>query len=252
MKRIYVILAFLTYISYQHVSYAQRIDVNLIPRYNTDWILPQAPNVAAFNRYGQYPVDLSSGLVKIEIPIYTIKTSQLELPITLSYHSSGIKVNDMSSTVGLGWSLNAGGMLSINVRGFSDFDAKYKMRDPIPSEVTLSQMKDDGSFLSLMQAMSGSEIGINYDTQADIYSYSISGLISGNFTYDNKWDLIQMPETDNRIERLKDQYDQTTGYIITEDNGIKYYFTKVGSSLQPIARDLRETAAIRGRESKRA
>lgn len=221
---IIIILITVFYLLYSDCAKAQKLESNSIPRYNTDQIFPQAPNAAAFSRYGQYPVDLSSGLVKIEIPIYTIRTSQFELPITLSYHSSGIKVNDMPSSVGLGWSLNAGGMLSINVKGYNDFEAPHYMEDSIPTQKGLLFTKDNGALMNLFTSMTNDS-----DTQSDMYSYSVSGLINGSFTYDHKWNLLQIPETDNRIERIKCTDGSTDGFIIISDDGTKYIFKNKGS-----------------------
>src|SRR5579872_4094793 len=72
-------------------------------------IYPTAPNTAAFARYGSYPVNLYSGVPDISIPLYTIESGDLKVPITLSYHAAGIKISDAASWVGLGWSLNCGG-----------------------------------------------------------------------------------------------------------------------------------------------
>src|SRR5688572_18477989 len=83
-------------------------------------IIPPSPDAAALGKYGEWPVDLCNGLVKIEIPLYTIKSRILQLPVSLSYHPSGIRVNDISSWVGLGWVLNAGGVVSRSVRGKMD------------------------------------------------------------------------------------------------------------------------------------
>jgi hypothetical protein len=50
----------------------------------------------------------SSGMVPISVPIYTLNDGNFELPMDLSYNSSGIKAPDKSSNVGLGWNLNVG------------------------------------------------------------------------------------------------------------------------------------------------
>ncbi|WP_407426208.1 hypothetical protein [Arcticibacter sp.] len=86
-----------------------------VPKYN-----PQSPAAAAFSRYGEIPVDLSTGIPSITIPLYTIKVGGIELPITLSYHASGIKVTDVSSEVGLGWVINVGGNVTCQVLGQPD------------------------------------------------------------------------------------------------------------------------------------
>jgi YD repeat-containing protein len=79
-----------------------------------------SPNVAALGQFNNYPVDFSTGVPKIEIPLYTIKGSKLELPISLSYHASGIKQEQEASSVGLGWVLNAGGFISRSIQDSPD------------------------------------------------------------------------------------------------------------------------------------
>ena len=87
-----------------------------------------SPQSAAYARYGEYPVDHSTGVPKIEIPIYTLNTGDYELPISISYHASGIKVLDVSGPVGLGWTLNAGGVITRTVCGAPDFEGfNYRM-----------------------------------------------------------------------------------------------------------------------------
>lgn len=82
-----------------------------------------SPNTAALFRYVETPVSLYTGVPDITIPLYTIKEGDIEVPISISYHSGGIKVNDEASSVGLGWSLNTGGMVSHVMAGANDFSA---------------------------------------------------------------------------------------------------------------------------------
>ena len=56
-------------------------------------IVPVSPEAEAVRKYVSYPVDYCTGLVDITIPLYTIKVGDIELPITLSYHSSGLTLN---------------------------------------------------------------------------------------------------------------------------------------------------------------
>lgn len=67
------------------------------------------PNAASLGKYGDIPVSHHTGVTNISIPIYTIQEGDINLPISLDYHSSGIKVDEVASWIGLGWSLNVGG-----------------------------------------------------------------------------------------------------------------------------------------------
>lgn len=79
--------------------------------------MPPSPTAYELGKYGSHPVSYYRGTTSINIPIYTLEAGTFQLPISLSYNSSGIKVEDIASWVGLGWSLNAGGTISISTKG---------------------------------------------------------------------------------------------------------------------------------------
>src|SRR5690606_5370171 len=94
---------------------AQQTEGFSIPNYAA-----KTPEAAAFLKYGEYPVNLSTGVPNISIPLHTIEIPGYSLPVKLDYHASGIKVNQEASWVGLGWNLNFGATIVLNVRGDVD------------------------------------------------------------------------------------------------------------------------------------
>ena len=83
-------------------------------------IVPPSPNAAALAKYVEMPVPTPTGIPNISVPIYTINEGQISLPINLSYHAGGIKVEEIASWVGLGWSLNAGVLVRRTTKGLPD------------------------------------------------------------------------------------------------------------------------------------
>ena len=79
-----------------------------------DVVMPSA-NAASLGKYGDIPVSFHTGVPNVGIPIYTVQDGPLSMPISLSYHAGGLKVGEPCSWVGLGWSLQAGGMISRTV-----------------------------------------------------------------------------------------------------------------------------------------
>ncbi|RZJ72541.1 hypothetical protein [Flavobacterium sp.] len=82
--------------------------------------IPTSPEAALFERFGDIPVGHYNGSPNISIPLYTVKVEDFELPILLRYNSSGIKVADEATWVGLGWDLSPGGYIIQEVRGKRD------------------------------------------------------------------------------------------------------------------------------------
>ncbi|SUJ10966.1 Uncharacterised protein [Sphingobacterium spiritivorum] len=81
---------------------------------------PKSPNATMSQKFQEFPVEYSNGLPTINIPLYNLEVKGINIPITLKYHAGGIKTSEESSWVGLGWSLDCGGLITRNVKGNPD------------------------------------------------------------------------------------------------------------------------------------
>lgn len=84
----------------------------------------QSPNAASLGKYGDVPMDLSSGRANVNIPLYSLNENGIPLNISLSYDTGGVRVGDTPGWVGQNWTFNAGGVITRVVKGTS-FDEKY-------------------------------------------------------------------------------------------------------------------------------
>lgn len=168
---------------------------------------PPTPEAASLGKYGQYPVALYNGLVNISIPIYEIEMKGYSLPISIDYHASGIKVDDISTPVGLGWVLNAGGVITRSVKDRPDlnFGASGVIRFDQEATSKLSH----GNKQEYLSEMYDGEVSGALDLESDLYYYNFAGM-SGSFRFDIRGNLIQVPLTNNRIE-FDGTYFQITG-----------------------------------------
>lgn len=78
------------------------------------------PAAAALKQNIVYPVNYSTGLPEIKIPLYEVKSGDITLPVYLTYHASGIKLSDASGWTGLGWNLVAEPMITRTIQGWVD------------------------------------------------------------------------------------------------------------------------------------
>ena len=143
-------------------------------------IIPGSPKASSILKYGEYPVSLHTGLVDITIPIYTIEEKGIKVPIEFKYHASGIKYDDVSLEVGLGWSLIAGGTVEYSVRGSEDYPTNFSeksfiknIEDIVPS----GNCDTNGDVYKMFSIINGnklyptSEFEVK-DGESDIYNYS--------------------------------------------------------------------------------
>lgn len=155
---------------------------------NTDVskILPQTPELTQLMKRVNYPVNHSTGLVDIKIPIYEISDGDITFPIFLSYHSSGIKVGEKAGEVGYGWSINLAPIISRKTNGSSD-EGGYLTNKFLG---VLSNGSGDNGCIKTNPKTYALEIrkgGANAipDTQLDDFYYSLLNQ-SGRFTYRKK------------------------------------------------------------------
>jgi len=156
--------------------------------------IPPSPDAASLGKYGDVPVSLFTGMVDISIPLLNVKGRVLSLPVGLSYHSSGIKVDDVAGWVGLGWSLNAGGVITRSVRGKAD-DNSYLIDNYLTIEDApgISQLVDFSYYNDLVDNIA--------DNISDVYYFNFAGH-SGKFYFDQHQRIIHNGDEQLRIERV--------------------------------------------------
>src|SRR5688572_10056570 len=59
-----------------------------------------SPNAQALGKFGAIPVSNYTGVASVSVPLFKLKVGAYELPISLDYHASGIKVNELGANVG--------------------------------------------------------------------------------------------------------------------------------------------------------
>jgi hypothetical protein len=143
-------------------------------------LIPPSPNAQGFQIYGNTPVSLYTGLPNIGMPIYEVRCGSLSVPISLSYNYSGMVPLQDASWVGLGWNLNAGGVITRIPEGNID-----------GSEQT-GYNYGEYSIVDSLQPANNTFMGLaynnyaynSYDLALDIFDCEFNG-ISGKFFWDN-------------------------------------------------------------------
>jgi hypothetical protein len=183
-------------------------------------IVPPSPEAAALGKYGNVPVSLYTGTPNITIPIYEVKSKDISVPINLSYHASGVKVDEISSSVGMSWVLNAGGAIVRSVRGLPDEDS-FGFRS---AEMIDLWNKYKNGLMTASERISF-EIEIangTYDMQPDEYYYNFQGM-SGMMLMKQDMNFFFSQHNKLKVEIIVDA-SNFENFIITDTNGFKYYF----------------------------
>lgn len=125
---------------------------------------PNSPAVKELLQYSEYPVNLSAGLVNIEIPLYEVVCRDIIIPIKLTYHASGFRPYDNpEQRIGMGWHLSPDYAISRQISGNADnqsISGFLKTKQPIPQNI-------DQSYIQMLLFDGVGE------EQPDIFSYNL-------------------------------------------------------------------------------
>lgn len=179
-----------------------------VPYTLSDGTVLPSPEASRMRRYMDHPVALNTGVLSVNIPLYTMSVGGYSLPIALSYHAAGIKADDEHCETGLGWSLLGGGCISRSVLGVPDEQAKSEAYN------------DDNINTSLLVKA----LHYDADTWYDRYSYSFAGY-SGSFIIQGN-SIQQLPQTDLDIAFCDSIDEGVRNFFITTPDGDRYYFTE--------------------------
>jgi hypothetical protein len=183
-------------------------------------ILPASPEAAGIAKFGNYEVNMNSGIPNISIPLYEIQVGELKVPISINYHASGVKVTDNAAWTGLGWSLSAGGTISRRIMGRPDELQGGYLSGSNPAKITsnINPYSND-DLLYLQNILDGI-----YDVEPDIYSYNMPGK-GGKFLFDqtNGFTPIILPYDPVKITRTQTGL-STQKFSVLDESGRQYIF----------------------------
>ncbi|KIC92642.1 hypothetical protein, partial [Flavihumibacter solisilvae] len=186
-------------------------------------IIPASPTASALGRYGDWPVSYATGTPSISIPIYDIKVGKLSLPVNLSYHASGIKVEDIPSWTGAGWSLNAGGAISRTVFGSMDENTLWYPNLKGANMPASFDVVNNQSHYDYFTKVVG-ELGIGqYDAEPDIYFFNFAGQ-SGKAYMDENGSFHFIPRKNLKINvhAITTQPRSQQYWEVVDESGVTY------------------------------
>ena len=218
-----------------------------------------SPDASSLGSYINFPVTNNAGLIPIDIPLGELNTDLVKIPVNLTYHSSGVRVEDEASSVGTNWTFNVSGVITRSVRGSADdinpniiIDAGYhhitywgwldygrKIPKGFPDSQWASsygntEERKEGYAIAYMDPATSIDVP---DTEPDIY-YVNAGSVQGKFLFDNDGTIRFLTANDFKItyERAgTPPYNNYCGsgecginkFTVTDDLGNQYVFDQI-------------------------
>jgi hypothetical protein len=152
-----------------------------------------SPDALGLAKFANIPVNYYTGSAAISIPLAQAGGKEIIVPISLHYNASGHKVSEMAGSTGLGWSLQAGGVITRITRSLPD-DLPNGFCKPSPS-----------------------------DKEPDLFFYSFLGQ-SGKFILDKFGNAITTPYRDIIIKPGICAPGSNGTWEIIDENGFIYKF----------------------------
>jgi hypothetical protein len=239
MKYVAIYFLILIFLAVSHHLFAQSY-------YVPQKVSPSSPEASNIEKFVDYPVSQFTGVSSVNVPIYSIDLGSFNLPISAAYHGSGIKIDDIPSNIGMGWSLLAGGSISIQVNGLLDERVNgFNYMHPQFNKVKNLSFNTTFPAMSLacsgffaedplyyytgqdIEFLRGLHFGID-DSEPDIYAFNFGGQ-SGKFFEDEKGVFRTIPFSKMKIVR-KYNSGSVKGYEITDEGGNVFEFFQLEES----------------------
>lgn len=218
-------------------------------------IIMKSPQSYAFEKYGNVPINLHTGAIDLKIPVASINENGVNIPVTLSYDSSGFYPHKKSDIAGTNWTILAGGRVTRTVKRVPDeyegnstgpylfdglhfgYSKKYSgflrgvTENPSNNVDALNLYGGTGTVHTIDWVMG--PYGLSYETEPDVFNFNAAG-ISGKFMVGNDGKVLVESEDPNITVDLSemDRYstenfcaiDIVSKITITDGKGNKYIF----------------------------
>lgn len=203
----------------------------------------------AMTKYGSVSPTLYTGTLHLSIPLYTYSDPDFEIPISAEYATNGCLPNDKAGSLGVGWTLSAGGSITREVRGVPD---EKRLSRNISAAVTgdvygFSTLHNGSLTRNDMHGMPVSGIGFSgrscvyyrvagssgsysytfYDAEPDVFHFNFMGY-SGTFQLDFNGRIqvygTNVPPGTIKVEHNFATDSSNSAIAITTGDGYRYEF----------------------------
>ncbi|MBW8360994.1 MAG: hypothetical protein K0M56_02265 [Kaistella sp.] len=202
-----------------------------------DYSLDEANNLSADQesnnifRVSQFNSELYTGAQNIEIPLFTIQEGNISLPVKLVYHTSGIKVDQKASEVGLGWSLLTGPQINRKINIVNDW---HQTNNYNPWPKTNGYFRKIRENLPVTQS-NGGDIYYTAESTPDEYFLSLNGKMR-RFILTNENTPLELTKSGLWIQPYSSIFPNFSDrqpkdfnkFIITDNDALKYTFIDGG------------------------
>ncbi|SNR16242.1 RHS repeat domain-containing protein [Tenacibaculum jejuense] len=215
-------------------------------------VVPPSPTVANLMKFEEVPVEMYTGQPSISIPLFSKGLDGgLGFSASLSYNTSGVRIDERSGWTGTGWSLFAGGVISRTVMGIHDearevnvvgdgapgdvgsFHSGYydqvKFLYDFQSGVNDSRNVLGPGLLEYQEFLWNTTYGIqNFDYQSDLFQFNFMGY-SGRFIIVNDNNTL-VPKLLSSSQRVKIELDydrssyEINSFTVKTPNGYQFVF----------------------------
>ena len=184
-------------------------------------VVPPSPDAASLGKYGDANVNMYTGALGLNIPIYAIPAKDIPLNISLSYDGSGNKVSELPSWVGLGWTLASGGVITRSIQGNPDLKNNYFDKAAIITNLfpPTDKIQDNDEMYDVAEA--------KIETQPDNFYFNFAGM-SGKFYISPTKTIIQKEVSDlTIIPNFNTTNDDILTFSVKDAQGNVYDFAAV-------------------------
>lgn len=200
----------------------------------------KSPTATEFVKYQRIPVSYFNGLPSINIPFYTAQSKDMELPLSLNYYASGIKVNQYPTYVGLGWNLSAGGCITRVINGSADETIYQDQEDMTgvgwsgegldPGYYYSSRYLDRDDWASKQRLIDyiNSDVFVPYDLEPDEFIVNAYGVNGSFYFYRDKDKQIHVRVKSSNGEK----FTVSTPVIKNDPDPIKFHSLHAEKDLQ--------------------
>ncbi len=195
-------------------------------------VFPVSPEAGKLGTYGDIPMNLSAGQMNFEVPIWEFDLNGYTWPVKLSYHYTGLILEEDPSICGLGWTLIGGGVVTRQVRGLPD-----EHPDGYATKTALLNQYFNNNSMAYVHAEK--IIKGEIDSEPDKFIVSLPG-INFSFKIKKSGTDVYIPEYlskhNYKVDIFWNKSIITPGeisirswdkFVVTDDKGIKYTFQEL-------------------------